>query len=60
MKKAHVGRKSGRGARKQNAVGMTEAQYNQPYDTRVKFKGSQPSNNGSARVISGGNKRGRA
>lgn len=45
---------------KQNPVGMTEANYNQPYATRVKFKGSQLSNNGSARTISGGNKRGRA
>ena len=43
--------------RKQNPVGMTEAQYNQPYDTKVKFKGMKPSNCGSARVISGGNKR---
>lgn len=45
---------------KQNPVGMTEANYNQPYASKVKLKGDQLSNNGSARVISGGNHRGKA
>lgn len=42
---------------KQRPVGMTEAAFNQPYATPVKIKGSKLSDNGSARVISGGNKR---
>jgi len=42
--------------KKSSGGGMTEANYNKPYGSRVKGLGGMQ-NNGSARTISGGNHR---